>query len=238
MPGIRRHCCGKILTAVVLSPTLFWPSLVVADAADVIPVVEAALTKLDATNLDEDWSFTMNVVEGEETRIVSSDPHREKYQARELLLVNGVAPDKKRLEEFRETEIKRIDDLDPDKADYRYLVDAQTLQITNLDERNATLSFQPRIKALEDERDKMRGTLVVDLNTGEITEIEILNSGELSPAFSVTVDTYRLTLRFQEEQGANLLSQLESHAVGKAGFVKRFESLVTVGFSDYSRAAP
>ena len=62
------------------------------------------------------------------------------------------------------------------------------------------------------------------------------NLGKLSPAFSVTVDTYRLVLKFQQEQGENLLQKLESRAVGKAGFMKSFDVLVAATFSDYKRA--
>ena len=91
---------------------------------------------------------------------------------------------------------------------------------------------------MEDSRENLRGTLLLNTGTGQIEKLEIHNTEELSPAFSVTVDTYRLALSFQPEQGENLLQKLESRAVGKAGFIKSFDSQVEVTFSDYRRARP
>ncbi len=47
-----------------------------------LEVAEAALAKLDATNLDDDWYFSMELVEEDELRIIRSDPHRDKYEKR------------------------------------------------------------------------------------------------------------------------------------------------------------
>ncbi|MDE0931756.1 MAG: hypothetical protein OSA77_13765, partial [Halioglobus sp.] len=85
---------------------------------------------------------------------------------------------------------------------------------------------------------QLRGTLLLDSATQQITEIEIINTARLSPAFSVTLDTFRLGLSFNEEQGENLLRKLESHTVGKMGFLKSFDALVIFNFSEYTRAQP
>lgn len=216
---------------------LFWRSDAFSETPDsILEVAEAALAKLDATNLDDDWHFAMELVEEDELRIIRSDPHRDKYEKRQLLIVDGVAPDNDRQRKFRESEVKRIDELDPDASGYRYLVDTQTLAL--IEQRNgyAKLAFVPRIKAMEESRDQIRGALLLNTQTQQIEEIEISNTGKLSPAFSVTVDTYRLVLKFQQEQGENLLQKLESRAVGKAGFMKSFDVLVAATFSDYKRA--
>ena len=206
--------------------------------ATLVAAAEAALEKLDATNLDDDWYFSMEVVEEEELRTIRSDPRRGKYDKRELLTVNGVAADSERQRKFRESEVKRIDDLDPDASGYRYMVDAATLQLIEQGDSHAKLSFLPRISTMEKTRDEMRGVVLLNLETQQIEEIEIHNTEKLSPAFSVTVDSFRLTLRFQPEQGENLLKKLESHAVGRAGFLKSFDNQVAVEFSDYSRVEP
>ncbi len=200
-------------------------------------VLEAALAKLDATNLDDDWYFSMEIVEEDELKVIRSDPHRDKYEKRQLLSVDGITPDDSRQKKFRDSEVKRIDELDPDASGYRYMVDMQTLELIEQREGYAKLSFVPRIKAMEKSRDQVRGALLLNTQTQQIEEIEINNTGKLSPAFSVTVDTYQLVLKFQQEQGENLLKKLESHAVGKAGFLKSFDVLVGVTFSDYKRAA-
>jgi hypothetical protein len=215
---------------------LLWCASVLAESSDPRTLVDAALQKLDATNLDDDWYFTMEVTEKDELRIVRSDPLRAKYDRRQLVTVNGAPPDKQQLEKFHDTEVERIDGEDPETRGYRYLVDSQTLQPTESGEGYIKLTFAPRVKALEKSRDKVRGTLMYNTISQQIDEIELLNTEPLSPAFSVTVDTYRLTLQFRQEQGENLLSKLESHAVGTVGFVKGFDSLVKVSVGDYQRA--
>jgi hypothetical protein len=118
------------------------------------------------------------------------------------------------------------------------MVDAQTLTPIEQRDNYEKFSFSPRIKAMEKSRELLLGTVLFNLNTQQIEEIEIHNTAKLSPAFSVAVDSYRLTLRFEQEQGENLLKNLESHAVGTAGFLKEFDVLVVAVFGDYTRAAP
>jgi hypothetical protein len=218
-------------------PILLWHTLAIAESADTTSLVKAALEKLDATDLDADWFFTMEVLEEDELRVIRSDPHRAKDDRRQLLSVNGAAPDEAHLEKFRDAEEKRIGDIDPEKAGYTYMVDTDTLHLLERGDEYLKVSFIPRIVALEESREQMQGTLLLNTLTQQIEQIEIYNTEKLSPAFSVTVDTFRLALAFQQEQGEILLHKLESHAVGKAGFLKSFNSLVAVAFSDYRRAA-
>jgi hypothetical protein len=247
-PSARHQCFAyavviRFLYSVLISVFL-WQSSAIAEPTDAAPIadftatLETALTTLDATNLDDDWYFTMGVVEGGELRIIHSDPRRNKYKRRQLFSVNDVAPDEERQEDFYDAEVERIDGLDPDASDYGYMVDLQTLQLLETGDGYAKFSFVPRVKALEDSREKIRGFLLLNMASRQIDQIEIINTEQLSPAFSVTLDTYRLTLQFKQEQGENLLSRLESHAAGKAGFLKSFESLIEVSFSDYKRADP
>jgi hypothetical protein len=235
---LKRNSFPLLLSLLLVQPNVLADPAAQAPSAQTFAAVQTALKTLDATILDDDWSFTMEVEEEDELRLIRSDPGREKYEKRQLISVNGVAPDKKRQDEFRETEVERIDGQDPDTLGYSYMVDMQTLQLLEAGEAYATLSFVPRVKALEDSREKISGILRLNLGSGQIDQIEILNTEQLSPAFSVTVDTYRLLLQFEPQQGENLLSKLESHAAGKAGFVKRFESLVAIDFSDFKRAVP
>ena len=232
-----RGALYRVALCAIIFSLLFWCSDAFSEPEhSTLEVAEAALAKLDATNLDDDWHFSMEMVEEDELRIVRSDPHRDKFEKRQLLSVDGVAPDNNRQKKFRDSEVRRIDELDPDASGYRYLVDMQTLEMVEQRSGYAKLSFVPRIKAMEKSRDQVRGALLLNTKTQQIEEIEINNTGKLSPAFSVTVDSYRLVLKFQQEQGENLLKKLESHAVGHAGFLKSFDVLVAVTFSDYKRA--
>jgi hypothetical protein len=92
------------------------------------------------------------------------------------------------------------------------------------------------VKDLEKARDQLEGSLQLNDATGRIDRLSIHNTETLKPAFSVTVDTYRLVLTFHREQGEQLIRTLESHAVGKAGFLKGFDAQVGIGFRDFRRA--
>lgn len=226
----------RIIIAVFCA--LLWQENAVAGTSDWRPRVKTALDNLDATNLDEDWYFNMEVLEEDRLRLIHSDPRRDTYEKRQLLTVNGLAPDSQQLAEFHDAEVKRIDDIDPDTVGYGYMVDMETLNLLEVSDGHAIFSFVPRVKRLENSRDQLRGTLLLDPATQQIKVIEIVNVDELSPAFSVTLDTFQLRLSFEQEQGANLLQTLESHTVGRMGFVKSFDALVTVDFSEYTRAQP
>ena len=228
----------RCVAVITVCCCLLWQGNSVAQTSDWAPIVKAALKNLDATNLDEDWYFTMTVVEKGELQIIRSDPRRGTYEKRQLLTVDGIAPDSQRLNEFHDKEVKRITDIDPDARGYGYMVDTQTLELIEASDGYAVFSFAPRVKMLEDSRDQLRGTLLLDSTTQRIDEIEIINTDKLSPAFSVTLDTFRLGLFFAQEQGENLLQKLESHTAGKMGFLKSFDALVIVDFSEYTRAEP
>lgn len=237
--GLRGSVRGRRTFALVLV-YLLGQVPVFAQATDSLARVQSALAKLDATDLDEDWYFTMDVVEkkseGEEVRVIASNPTRALYERRQLVSVNGEPPDTERLEAFREEEKKRIDDIDPDTKGYRYLVESDTLRLEDKDDAHARYLFTPRVKDMEKSREYLRGTLLFNLATGQIDRLEIENTEQLKPVFSVTVDTYRLVLGFGEEQSERLVKTLATQAVGKAGFLKGFDTEVTIAFHDFRRA--
>jgi hypothetical protein len=241
MSGIVRHDSrglSRPLIIIAVFCALLWQGNVFAGTSDWMPKIKAALDKLDATNLDEDWHFKMEVLEEDKLQIIRSDPRRDTYEKRQLLSVNGIAPDSQQLDKFYDAEVKRIDDIDPEASDYRYMVDTETIDLLEVTDMYTVFSFVPRLKMLENSREQLSGTLRLNSATQQIEEIEIINTGELSPAFSVTLDTFRLGLSFDAEQGENLLQKLESHTVGRMGFLKSFDALVIVDFSDYARAQP
>ena len=197
--------------------------------------VEAALQALDATDLDEDWYFAMEVVDGDELQQIESDPTRPPYERRTLLTVNGEAPDADRLAQFADAEKKRIDDQRDGPRGYVPMVDIATLELLAAPAGDEIYAFVPQVQKLEEDRDHLRGELLMDAQSGWIRQLQIYNTETLSPAFSVSVDTFRLTLDFNEVHGENLIQSLQSHTVGKAGFLKSFDSKVHIRFSDFRR---
>jgi len=211
-------------------------SLPVAGAGENHDAVVAALEQLDAAQQDENWHFAMRVSEDGEERVIRHDPLEEPYQQRTLVSVDGEPPEEDDLDEFREQEEKRVDERDP-QASYSFLVDPESLARGVDENGRAQYTFSPRIRAMDDARDKLRGSLLLDTASGQIDRITVFNVESLSPAFSVTLEQYRLIFLFRDVQGARLLERMESHATGRAGFLKRFDSRVVVDFSDYRKAA-
>lgn len=81
-----------LITSVLLcQPGVFAEPAAAVFTADVSAALGVALGTLDATILDDDWSFTTEVVEEDELRVIHSDPRRSKYEKRQLLSVNGTA---------------------------------------------------------------------------------------------------------------------------------------------------
>lgn len=231
---VEKNHRGILALALVLSLTQ-WAQPTCAEAVIAHPRVEAALQTLDATDLDEDWYFAMEVVEGDELQQIESDPTRPPYERRELLTVNGEAPDADRLAQFADAEKKRIDDQRDAPRGYVHMVDIATLEPLAAPAGDEIYAFIPKVQKLEKAREHLRGQLLMDAQSGRIRQLEIYNSETLSPAFSVSVDTFRLKLNFGEVQGENLLRSLQSHAIGKAGFLKSFDSKVQIRFSDFRR---
>ena len=231
---VEKNHRGILALALVLSLTQ-WAQPTCAEAVIAHPRVEAALQTLDATDLDEDWYFAMEVVEGDELQQIESDPTRPPYERRELLTVNGEAPDADRLAQFADAEKKRIDDQRDAPRGYVHMVDIATLEPLAAPAGDEIYAFIPKVQKLEKAREHLRGQLLMDAQSGRIRQLEIYNSETLSPAFSVSVDTFRLKLDFGEVQGENLLRSLQSHAIGKAGFLKSFDSKVQIRFSDFRR---
>jgi hypothetical protein len=76
---LSRYC----VVVTVLSG-LLWQENSLAGTSDWAPIVKAALENLDAANLDEDWYFTMEVLEEDELQIIHSDPRRDTYECSRL----------------------------------------------------------------------------------------------------------------------------------------------------------
>ena len=71
---------SRYLVVVTVFSGLLWQENALAGTSDWAPIVNAALENLDATNLDEDWYFTMEVLEEDELQIIHSDPRRDTYE--------------------------------------------------------------------------------------------------------------------------------------------------------------
>lgn len=206
-----------------------------AESATSSAAVVAALANLDAQPLDEHWHFTMKVQHDELEQIVVSDPSQKPSLRRTLKLVDGEEPTAEDRQDFRAAEAKRIEEQNTQTQAFSYLVDSQTLNFLGVDNGTAEFAFVPRIEKLEQASESLRGKLRLSLDGNQITALEVFNVEEFSPAFSVTMEHFRLSFKFSPHAGENLLAAMENQARGKAGFVKEFESVTRITFSDYKK---
>lgn len=204
-------------------------------SVDLGAAVQSALNSVDNNDLDANWYYSMNVLQDEEQQVIHSNPKREPAARRELIEVNGAAPDDARKQEFRDAEKKRLSEQDEATQKFNHLVDMETLNLLEVREGIAEFAFIPRIPQFEEARESLRGKLLLDTQNNEITRLEIFNIEKLSPAFSVSVDDFRLVFNFAPQEGVQLLQHMETRARGKAGFVKSFDSSTTVSIGDYRR---
>ncbi|MFK7978328.1 MAG: hypothetical protein AB8C02_19495 [Halioglobus sp.] len=209
------------------------PSL--ADNTISSAAVEMALARLDAQPLDDHWHFTMQVKHDELEQVVRSDPNREPALRRVLRQVDGNEPSAADRENFRATEAKRINEQNTDTQAFSYLVDTSTLNFIGAQNGIAEFAFVPRIEKLEQASESLRGKLKLNVEKGYIAALEVFNVEEFSPAFSVTMEQFRLSFAFAPQAGENVLAAMENQARGKAGFMKEFNSKTTIIFSDYKK---
>jgi hypothetical protein len=200
-----------------------------------IASVVANLQQMDAVDLGADWYFVMTAQQDTELLVTESDPARSAEERRLLRTVNGEVPSEQRLLAFREQEKKRLDDAQVQEKTlkYSYMVDAATLRLVTEVGSRATLSFSPAIQAFESDRENLAGSVVLNMETGILEKISMNNTGELSPAFSVSIDAWEMVLSFATKRGALLPAQMTTSITGTYGFVKGFDSVSVIEFSEY-----
>ena len=205
------------------------------EGEQIIALVKSNLQRMDAVNLDSEWLFTLTTQLDDELLVVRNNPGTDEAGHRQLLSVDGQTPTPGRLKKFRKQEVKRLEEElergGPTK--YCQLVDLSTLALLEQSNTHATLSFTPDIKALTKNREQLQGKIVLNTETKLVEQIHFENTEKLSPAFSVSLNLYQMTLSFSQQQGQLLLHNMTSKLAGKAGFFKTFESQVKVDFSDY-----
>lgn len=197
--------------------------------------VKIALAELDSNALDEHWYFQMKVQHDNTEQIVQSDPNHEPALRRTLIQVDGKEPTEKDREQFRKAESQRIEEQDEQAQAFGHLVDTTTLNFLGRENGIAEYAFIPRIPKLENASESLRGKLRMDIEKNQITALEVFNVEAFSPAFSVSMEHFRLAFEFSAQQGTNLLAAMVNQARGKAGFVKGFDSTTTIVFSEFRK---
>jgi hypothetical protein len=207
------------------------------ESPDYIKLARSGLEKIDAMDLDQDWFFTVTSHIDDEILISRNNPFNEDGERRELLSVNGEAPTAERLEEFKKRELARNEDRDEQTVEMQFseLVDLSTLKLMEISDRQVRLSFTPDLDEFEKDKDKLNGTLSLNADTHLIEDLTLFNNGKISPAFSVSIKTFRMNLSFTPIDGELLLTRMASTVEGKVGFLKKFNSNSEIVFSDYRR---
>lgn len=199
--------------------------------------VASAIAALDKNDLDGSWHFTMRIEQDDTQQVVVSDPGRPPPERRQLVTVNGQAPTIAEVADFHAAEAKRIEEQGAQTQAFTQLVNLETLNFLGVEGDIVEYAFIPRIPKLEKASENLRGTLRIDTGSRSVTAMEIFNTEAFSPAFSVSIENYRLSFDFAMQQGVNLLSRMQNHARGKAAFVKEFDSTTTIIFAGFRKAS-
>ncbi len=210
-----------------------------SDSPDYIALAKTRLAEMDETDTGENWFFTTTIHTSEETLVARNDPGKKEGARRELISVNGEPPTSKRLEKFEKREAERLEDSDKDdnRSKFSEMVDFSTLALVEITNGQALLSFTPVLDGLEEESDKLNGSLRMNADTHVIEELSLVNTAKLSPAFSVSLKTFNMIFSFFPVDGEVLLSRMKTSIEGKAGFLKKFKESTEITFSDYQRMA-
>ena len=155
------------------------------------------------------------------------------------MTVNGEPPTSERLKKFEKKEAKRLEDSDKDdsRSKFSEMVDFSTLALVEVTNGQVLLSFTPVLDGLEEESDKLNGSLRMNTDTHLVEELSLVNTAKLSPAFSVSLKTFNMNFSFFPVDGEVLLSRMKTSIEGKVGFLKKFKESTEITFSDYRRMA-
>jgi hypothetical protein len=208
-----------------------------SDTPDYVEIAKTRLQEMDEIGVRKTWFYTITAHTDEEILVSRNKPAKDGIGSRELISVDGNPPSAERLEEFMEEQAERNEENDGDRksGEFSEMVDYPTLTLDDVTNTQAILSFTPVIDGLEEESDKLKGTIVLNTDTLLVEEFSLINTGKISPAFSVSLTTFKLKFLFTQIDGVTLYSRMETKIKGKAGFLKKFEESSKIVFSDYER---
>ena len=208
-----------------------------SDSPDYIALAKSRLAEMDEMDTGENWFFTTTIHTDKETLVSRNDPSKKEGARSELISVNGDPPTSKRLKKFEKQEAERLAERDKDdsRSQFSEMVDFSTLALVEVTNGQALLSFTPVLDGLEEESDKLNGSLRMNAETHLIEELSLANTTKLSPAFSVSLKTFNMIFSFIPVDGEVLVSRMKTSIEGKVGFLKKFKESTEITISDYHR---
>lgn len=204
---------------------------------DYVALAKARLAEMDEMDTGEHWFYTATIQTDEETLVSTNDPSKEEGERRELISVNGSPPTPERLKKFAKREAKRQEESDKDRSRSQFseMVDFATLELVEVTNGQALLSFTPVLDRLKEESAKLEGSLRLNAETHLVEEFSLTNTTKLSPVFSVSLETFNMHFSFSPVDGEVLVRRMKTNIEGKAGFLKKFKESTEITFSDYRR---
>ena len=232
-----RNLNSFLYLAVIVFTLLHSGQVKSSGSPDYVALAKSRLAEMDETDTGENWFFTTTIHTDEEILVSKNDPGKKEGAHRELISVNGEPPTSERLKKYAKREAKGVEDSDNDDSRSRFseMVDFSTLALVEVTNGQALLSFTPVLDGLEEESDKLNGSLRINADTHLIEELSLVNTAKLSPAFSVSLKTFNMNFSFFPVDGVVLLSRMKTSIEGKAGFLKKFKESTEITFSDYQR---
>ncbi len=200
--------------------------------AEVIPYREQIEMLLESANeFDEQhWAFNISSKSAGETSIISHDPRREQAAQTKLLSVNGKAPSEDELARFKQG----LEDTEEQEASLLEMVNLESLEVLEEIGGRVVMSFSPRLVEMgEKNNHKLSGTLVYNAVEQTLVSIAITNNEDISPAFSVSINTFNLRFDFIMQGKHQLIRRSNVEVLGTVAVFQSLDDRQEDTFSDF-----
>ncbi len=203
-------------------------------------VVLQAITKLDSIENDH-WSFKHVRTSGDEITSSYFDPRRAVSQQWQLLLVNGAVPTVEEIDEFNQIwnqSSSKEDIVEEEATALSSMIKTESLMLDRTKDGLAYYHFSPLLEDMKNESDKLIGDLILDVEKQQIVSLTITNHEPLSPAFSVTLESFSMGFEFAQIDQKLVYRRIVMNMSGTAGFVKDISQNTTEEFLEYYYVGP
>jgi hypothetical protein len=224
----------KVVNALVgLSITLLSFSSWAQEETQSTELVKAALLQISA-NLDKAqnlWRYHQTTSAEDMLRVESFDARLNEGSQWQLMSENGQEPDAVRLAEYAQDKADTKPKEGQKTLSFSELVKLESLRFVSEDETQLIYKFVPQIDELDN--DGLNGELRLNKQSKQLDVIKIINSKDLSPAFSVSLTQFELTMNFAAVTGLVMPAKITTKVKGSVAFFKSIDSEEVVSYSDY-----
>lgn len=224
----------KIATALIgLTVTLMSLSSWAQEEGQSIEIAKAALLQINA-NTDKQknvWRYLQTTSAEDMLMVESFDASLDEGSQWHLVSENGQEPNSDRLKEYLQDKADTSPKEGQKKLTFSELVKLDSIKFVSENESELIYQFAPHIEELDS--DELNGELRINKHTKQLAMLKITNSKTLSPAFSVSLTEFELTMNFAEVTGLVMPASVRTIVKGSVAIFKSIDSEETISYSDY-----